>query len=59
VTFGYRRRLSRGLDVNAWYAISKSTSDIGSASDELDQNLVQNVLDPFGSRVASTQRRKG
>jgi hypothetical protein len=49
VTFGYRRRLSRGIDANAWYSLSKSTSDIGSASDELDQNLVQNILDPFGA----------
>jgi hypothetical protein len=48
LTFGYRRRLSKGLDVNAWYGLSSSTSDIGSASDELDQNLVQDVLDPFG-----------
>ncbi len=48
VTFGYRRRLSRGVDANAWYAVSRSTSDIGSASDELDQNLVQDVTNPFG-----------
>ena len=49
VTFGYRRRLSRGVDANAWYALSASTSDIGSASDELDQNLVQDISDPFGA----------
>jgi hypothetical protein len=49
VTFGIRRRLSRGFDVNAWYSLSKSTSDIGTASDELDQNLVQDVRDPFGA----------
>jgi outer membrane receptor protein involved in Fe transport len=48
VTFGIRRRLSRGFDVNGWYSLSKSTSDIGTASDELDQNLVQDVTDPFG-----------
>ena len=48
VTFGYRRRLSRGVDVNAWYALARSTSDIGSASDELDQNLVQDIANPFG-----------
>ena len=47
-TFGIRRRLSRGFDVNAWYSLSKATSDIGTASDELDQNLVQDVRDPFG-----------
>ena len=49
LTFDYRRRLSRGLDVNGWYTLSKSTSDIGSASDDLDQNLVQDVRDPFGA----------
>jgi hypothetical protein len=48
LTLGYRRRLSRGVDVNAWYTLSESTSDIGSSSDELDQNLVQDVRDPFG-----------
>jgi hypothetical protein len=48
LTFGYRRRMSRGFDVNAWYSLSDSTSDIGSASDELDQNLVQDITDPFG-----------
>lgn len=48
LTFGYQRRLSRGVDVNAWYTVARSTSDIGSASDELDQNLVQDVRDPFG-----------
>ncbi len=48
VTVGYRRRLSRDFDVNAWYALARSTSDIGSASDELDQNLVQDIANPFG-----------
>ena len=47
VTFSVRRRLSRGIDLNAWYALSSSTSDIGTASDELDQNLVQDVASPF------------
>ena len=43
-----RRRLSRGLDVNGSYTLSKATSNIGPASDELDANLVQDISDPFG-----------
>lgn len=43
-----QRRLSRGVDVNASYTLSESTSNIGSASDELDSNLVQDITDPFG-----------
>ena len=44
---GVRRRLSRGLDVNAWYALAKATSDVGTAYDEIVQNLVQDVTNPF------------
>ena len=40
--------MSRGVDVNASYTLSESTSDVGPASDELDANLVQDVRDPFG-----------
>jgi hypothetical protein len=46
---GLHRRMFRGVDVSGSYTLSRSTSDIGSASDELDQNLVQDVRDPFGS----------
>lgn len=45
---GLRRRFSRGFDTSASYTLSSSVSSIGSASDELDQNLVQDVRDPFG-----------
>ena len=45
---GWRRRMSRGLDLNASYTLSKSTSDVGSASDDLAQNIVQDIRDPFG-----------
>jgi hypothetical protein len=34
--------------MNASYTLSKSTSDIGSAYDELAQNIVQDIRDPFG-----------
>jgi hypothetical protein len=43
-----RRRMSRGLDLNAWYSLSDSTSNVGPAYDELDANLVQDIRDPFG-----------
>ncbi len=46
---GMNRRLSRRLDLSASYTMSRSTSDIGSASDETDANLVQDIRTPFGS----------
>ncbi|MEQ1573389.1 MAG: carboxypeptidase regulatory-like domain-containing protein [Vicinamibacterales bacterium] len=45
---GMRRRMSTRVDVSGAYTLSSSSSDLGSASDELDQNLVQDVRDPFG-----------
>jgi hypothetical protein len=44
----WRRRMSRGLDVNASYTLAKATSDVGSAYDDLAQNIVQDIRDPFG-----------
>jgi outer membrane receptor protein involved in Fe transport len=43
-----QRRMVRGLDLNGWYMLSSSTSNVGPAYDELDANLVQDVSDPFG-----------
>jgi hypothetical protein len=43
-----RRRMTRGLDVSASYTLSKATSDVGTAYDEVVQNLVQDITDPFG-----------
>ena len=42
-----RRRMSRGLDLNASYTLARATSDVGTAYDEIVQNLVQDVRDPF------------
>jgi outer membrane receptor protein involved in Fe transport len=42
-----RRRLSGRLDLNAWYTFSKATSDVGTAYDEIVQNLIQDVSAPF------------
>ena len=38
-----------GLDLNAWYTLAKATSDVGTAYDEIVQNLVQDVTNPFAS----------
>jgi hypothetical protein len=46
---GMNRRMSHRLDLSASYTMSRSTSDIGSASDETDANLVQDISNPFGS----------
>lgn len=43
-----RRRLSQGVDASASYTVAKATSDIGTAYDEVAQNLIQNINDPFG-----------
>ncbi|HVZ23972.1 MAG TPA: TonB-dependent receptor [Vicinamibacterales bacterium] len=45
---GVRRRLSRGLDLDASYTLAKATSDVGTAYDELAQSYIQDVTNPFG-----------
>ncbi len=44
-----RRRMSAGFDLNASYTLAKATSTVGTAYDELTQNLLQNINDPFGA----------
>jgi len=46
---GINRRMSHHLDFTGSYTLAKATTTIGNASDELDVNLIQNVLDPFGA----------
>jgi hypothetical protein len=43
-----QRRLS-GLDLNASYTLAKATSNVGSAYDEIVQNLIQDVTAPFAA----------
>jgi hypothetical protein len=43
----WRRRLSNGLDLTAAYTLATATSDVGTSYDELAQNLIQDVADPF------------
>ena len=44
-----RRRMSAGLDMTASYTIARSTSDVGTAYDELNQNLIEDIFDPFSA----------
>lgn len=48
LVLGLNRRMSNHLDVTASYTLAKATGIIGSAADETDANLVQDVRDPFG-----------
>ena len=43
------RRMSRHLDLTASYTLADATSIIGSAADETDANLVQDVRHPFAA----------
>jgi hypothetical protein len=47
--FGVNRRMSHHLDVSGSYTLAKATSIIGSAADETDANLVQDIHEPFGA----------
>jgi hypothetical protein len=40
--------MSAGVDVRASYTLAKATSNVGTASDEIAQNLIQDIRDPFG-----------
>ena len=41
--FGVKRRMSRGIDFTATYTLAKARSDIGTASDELNSNNLQDA----------------
>ena len=42
VSFGVRRRMNHGLQLSAWYSLSKSLSTTGNSGDELDVVNIQN-----------------
>jgi hypothetical protein len=44
----WRRRMSAGLDLTASYTLARATSDVGTASDEIAQNWIEDIRDPFG-----------
>jgi hypothetical protein len=41
--FGVKRRMSNGIDFTATYTLAKANSDIGTASDELNSNNLQDA----------------
>jgi carboxypeptidase family protein len=47
VNFGIRRRMDHGVQLNAWYSLSKATGRGGLGVDELTTNLVQDATNPF------------
>jgi Carboxypeptidase regulatory-like domain/TonB dependent receptor-like, beta-barrel len=47
VNFGVRRRMTRGMQWNAWYTLSKAEGLGGFGVDELTTNLVQDSTKPF------------
>jgi outer membrane receptor protein involved in Fe transport len=44
-----RRRKPEGLDMTVSYTLARATSDVGTAYDELNQNLIENIFDPFAA----------
>jgi hypothetical protein len=46
---GVRRRMTRGVQMNAWYSLSKAQGLGGLGIDELTTNLVQDSTNPFAA----------
>jgi outer membrane receptor protein involved in Fe transport len=57
VNFGLRRRMDHGIQVSAWYSLSRSISTTGNSGDELDLINVQNSADPFNDVQFGPARR--
>jgi outer membrane receptor protein involved in Fe transport len=47
VNFGIRRTMDHGIQLNAWYSLSKAVGRGGQAIDELTTNLVQDATQPL------------
>jgi hypothetical protein len=47
INFGVRRRMSKGVQFNAWYSIQNAKGRGGQAVDELTSGLVQDATQPF------------
>ena len=47
INFGVRRRMDHGIQLNAWYSLSKAEGLGGLGIDELTTNLVQDSTQPF------------
>jgi outer membrane receptor protein involved in Fe transport len=57
LNLGLRRRMNRGLQLSAWYSISRSLSTTGNSGDELDVINIQNSADPFNDVQFGPSRR--
>jgi hypothetical protein len=57
LNLGLRRRMNRGVQVSAWYSISRSLSTTGNSGDELDLINIQNSADPFNDVQMGPSRR--
>jgi hypothetical protein len=63
--FGFKRRMTNGLDLTATYTLQKAKSQVGTAADELNQNNLQDAYllydDPkvFGPTSRTDARHSG
>jgi outer membrane receptor protein involved in Fe transport len=57
LNLGLRRRMNRGIQVSAWYSLSRSISTTGNSGDELDIINIQNTADPFNDVQFGPSRR--
>ena len=57
INFGVRRRLDKGISLNAWYSLSKATGLGGLGVDELTSNLVQDSFNPYGDVQTGPSQR--
>jgi outer membrane receptor protein involved in Fe transport len=63
INFGVRRRMDRGIQLNAWYTLSRARGRGGLGVDELTTNLVQDATNPladvqFGPSARTDARHK-
>jgi hypothetical protein len=57
MSVGVRRRMNHGLQLSAWYSLSRSLSRTGNSGDELDVINIQNSADPFNDVQFGPARR--
>ena len=57
LNLGLRRRMNKGVQMSAWYSLSRSLSTTGNSGDELDIINIQNTADPFNDIQFGPSRR--
>ncbi len=57
LNLGLRRRMNKGIQMSAWYSLSRSISTTGNSGDELDIINIQNTADPFNDVQFGPSRR--